>query len=89
MNEGRWILVTALGLRVAVNVENVTCVSAKVQESISMVAVRPTDSDFLPKKRALSYIPDENGEPLAKPFWYRGRVYEVEPGDFCSRGERR
>lgn len=27
MNEGRWILVTALGLRVAVNVENVTCVS--------------------------------------------------------------
>lgn len=55
----------------------------------SMVAVRPTDSDFLPKKRALSYIPDENGEPLAKPFWYRGRVYEVEPGDFCSRGEQK
>ena len=27
MNEGRWILVTALGFRVAVNVENVTCIS--------------------------------------------------------------
>lgn len=36
-----------------------------------------TDSDYVPKRRKLSYIPDKHGEPMAKPFWYRGRVYEV------------
>ena len=25
-----------------------------------------------------SYIPDKKGNPKAKPFWYRGRVYEIE-----------
>lgn len=44
----------------------------------SMIANRLTDSDLVPKRRALSYIPDKNGEPMVRPFWYRGRVYEVE-----------
>lgn len=25
-----------------------------------------------------SYLPDKDGEPKKKPFWYRGRVYEIE-----------
>lgn len=25
-----------------------------------------------------SFIPDKNGNPKKKPFWYRGRVYEME-----------
>jgi hypothetical protein len=25
-----------------------------------------------------SYIPDKNGHPKKYPFWYRGRIYEVE-----------
>ena len=42
------------------------------------IAERTTDSDFVPKKRMLSYIPDKHGEPKSKPFWYRGRVYETD-----------
>ena len=25
----------------------------------------------------LSYVPDKNGNPKKRPFWYRGRVYEL------------
>lgn len=32
------------------------------------IAVRLTDSDFVPKRRALSYLPDKNGEPKSKPI---------------------
>jgi hypothetical protein len=36
-----------------------------------------TDSDFVPYRKKLSYIPDKNDEPVKRPFWYRGRVYEL------------
>lgn len=42
------------------------------------IADRLTDSDFVPKRRMLSYLPDKHGEPKSKPFWYRGRVYEID-----------
>lgn len=42
------------------------------------IAERSTDSDFVPKRRMLSYIPDKHGEPMSRPFWYRGRVYEID-----------
>ena len=43
----------------------------------SEIMVVATDSDFVPRKRKLSYVPNKKGEPKAKPFWYRGRVYEL------------
>lgn len=43
----------------------------------SPIKVFATDSDFVPYRKALSYIPDKKGEPKQKPFWYRGRVYEM------------
>lgn len=36
-----------------------------------------TDSDFVSKRACLSYIPNKKGDPKKKPFWYRGRVYEL------------
>lgn len=42
------------------------------------VKVVPTDSDFVPSRPKLSYVPDRRGEPKRKPFWYRGRVYEMK-----------
>lgn len=29
------------------------------------------------KRVKKSYLPDKHGEPRQKPFWYRGRVYEI------------
>lgn len=37
--------------------------------------------DSFEKRDMKSYLPDENGEPKKKPFWYRGRVYELESDD--------
>ena len=33
--------------------------------------------DHFEARNILSYIPDKNGNPKKKPFWYRGRVYEL------------
>lgn len=33
--------------------------------------------DHFETRKILSYIADKNGNPQKKPFWYRGRVYEV------------
>lgn len=44
----------------------------------SPIMWRNTDSDYVEKRRCLSYIPGKKGEPKRVPFWYRGRVYEVE-----------
>lgn len=33
--------------------------------------------DHFETRNSLSYIPDKNGNPKKKPFWYRGRVYEL------------
>lgn len=52
---------------------------SKIQVYESFVEVQMTDSDLSPKRQALSYIPNRKGDPKSKPFWYRGRVYEVEP----------
>lgn len=51
---------------------------SRLEVNEARIAERSTDSDFVPKKRMLSYIPDKHGEPMSRPFWYRGRVYEVE-----------
>ena len=29
------------------------------------------------KRPCLSYLPDRKGNPKKKPFWYRGRIYEL------------
>lgn len=50
----------------------------KVEANESQIAVRGTDSDFVKRRRMLSYLPDKHGEPKSKPFWYRGRVYEID-----------
>lgn len=34
--------------------------------------------DHFKTRHSLSYIPDKNGNPKKKPFWYRGRVYELD-----------
>ena len=33
--------------------------------------------DHFETRRIMSFIPDKNGNPKKKPFWYRGRVYEL------------
>lgn len=33
--------------------------------------------DHFEKRKILSYLPDKKGNPKKKPFWYRGRVYEL------------
>ncbi len=33
--------------------------------------------DHFETRKLLSYIPNKKGNPKKKPFWYRGRVYEV------------
>ena len=33
--------------------------------------------DYNESRSKKSYIPDKKGEPKKKPFWYRGRVYEL------------
>lgn len=33
--------------------------------------------DHFTTEHITSYIPDKKGNPKKKPFWYRGRVYEV------------
>lgn len=33
-----------------------------------------TDFEY---RHCTSYIPDKNGNPMKRPFWYRGRVYKV------------
>lgn len=33
--------------------------------------------DHFEKRYIHSYIPDKKGRPKKKPFWYRGRVYEL------------
>ena len=33
--------------------------------------------DHFETRNVLSYIPDKHGNPKKKPFWYRGRVYEL------------
>ena len=33
--------------------------------------------DHFEKRDIKSYIPDKKGNPKKKPFWYRGRVYEM------------
>lgn len=33
--------------------------------------------DHFEKRNTTSYIPDKKGNPRKKPFWYRGRVYEL------------
>ena len=50
---------------------------SRLEVKEARIAETATDSDFVPKRRQLSYIPDKNGEPKSKPFWYRGRVYEI------------
>lgn len=50
---------------------------SRLEVNEAKIAQIATDSDFVPKRRQLSYIPDKNGEPKSKPFWYRGRVYEL------------
>lgn len=49
------------------------------------IKYRGTDSDFVDKRPCLSYIPNKKGDPKGKPFWYRGRVYELSGADM--RGE--
>lgn len=33
--------------------------------------------DGFETRKITSYIPDKKGNPKKKPFWYRGRVYEL------------
>lgn len=33
--------------------------------------------DHFEEKLMLSYLPNKKGEPKKKPFWYRGRIYEL------------
>ena len=33
--------------------------------------------DHLEERHCKSYIPDKNGNPKKNPFWYRGRIYEL------------
>lgn len=33
--------------------------------------------DHFTTEHITSYIPNKKGEPKKKPFWYRGRVYEM------------
>lgn len=51
---------------------------SRLEVNEARIAEYNTDSDFVPKKRKLSYLPDKDGEPRQKPFWYRGRVYEAD-----------
>ena len=51
---------------------------SKLEVEEAKIAVTATDSDFVPMRRKLSYLADKHGEPRSKPFWYRGRVYEIE-----------
>lgn len=37
--------------------------------------------DHFEKRQMLSYLPNKNGEPKRKPFWYRGRIYELNNND--------
>ena len=53
------------------------CFLTRLIANESDIAWRNTDSEFIHKKRMISYIPDKNGEPKTMPFWYRGRVYEI------------
>lgn len=50
---------------------------SRLEVNEARIAETATDSDFVPKRRHLSYMHDKNGEPKSKPFWYRGRVYEI------------
>lgn len=34
--------------------------------------------DRFETRKILSYIPDKKGNPKKQPFWYRGRVYELD-----------
>lgn len=34
------------------------------------------ETDF-EERYCTGYIPDKNGNPMKRPFWYRGRVYKV------------
>lgn len=34
--------------------------------------------DHFETRRLLSYISNKEGNPKKKPFWYRGRVYEIK-----------
>lgn len=54
---------------------------ARLEVNESPIAVKWTDSDFVQRRRVLSYLPDKHGEPKSKLFWYRGRVYEIEAED--------
>ena len=51
---------------------------SRLEVEESRIAITNTDSDFVPMRRKLSYLPDKCGEPKSKPFWYRGRVYEIK-----------
>ena len=51
---------------------------SRLEANEAPIAERFTDLEFVPKRRKLSYLPDKNGEPKSKPFWYRGRVYEIK-----------
>ena len=42
------------------------------------IAARQKDCfDHFETRKITSYIPDKNGNPKKKPFWYRGRIYEL------------
>ena len=50
---------------------------SRIEVNEARIQQQCSDSDFVHKRRALSYLPDKHGEPKSKPFWYRGRVYEI------------
>lgn len=42
------------------------------------IMYRQKDCDtHFEKRMCVSYMPNKKGDVLQKPFWYRGRVYEV------------
>lgn len=60
---------------------------SRLEVKESPIAVKCTDSDFVQRRRVLSYLPDKHGEPKSKPFWYRGRVYEIDAERREERGK--
>lgn len=51
---------------------------SRLEVNCNGISTRQKDcSDHFETRKLISYLPDKNGEPKKKPFWYRGRVYEL------------
>lgn len=50
----------------------------KLEIKCNGIKARQRDCDtHFEKRQCLSYLSDRKGNPKKKPFWYRGRVYEL------------